>query len=124
MSPNQIDMNGAMLNVTVPGETRPRQLGEVTTARYAADQCWPAAQPEWFCAYQFAWGSGGDAIGMWACWNYGIPWYTTGSWINHQTPGTRPRLYFVGGGSRLMPPAPSAELSGVNWSVVKSITNC
>src|ERR1043165_7195267 len=49
VSPNQIDLNGAVLSVAVPGEAKPRQLG---VARIP--QCdGSSANYEWFCGYQF-----------------------------------------------------------------------
>jgi hypothetical protein len=124
VSPNQIDMKGAVLNVTVPGEKQPRQLVEPTRAEYDVDYCVGGyAQPEWFCAYKYEQGEG-DSIGMWACWNYSIPWFTVGSWMNNQTPGTMPRLYWTDGSSWLMPAAFSYDYDEVYWRVVKSITNC
>ncbi|ATE57292.1 hypothetical protein [Actinosynnema sp.] len=125
VAPNQIELGGAVLNVTVPGEDQPRVLGEVTANVNNAAQCsgnW--ARYGWFCAYRDQWFSG-DNIGMYACGDYYIPWYTTGSWHNNQTTGTRPWLYFTTGeGPWHMPPADSQQASGVGWSPVLYIDNC
>lgn len=132
VSPNQIDMNGAVLNITVPGEDRPRQLVRATKAEYQAAVCkdWSTTNNPvpygWFCAYEYQWGSG-DSIGMYACGNYLTPWYTTGSWLNNQTTGTVPRLYFTVASGRPpwdMPAARSMQGYHVDWSPVHSITNC
>ena len=121
VSPNQIDLKGAVLTVTVPGETQTRQLVQPISAQY--QPCYISDMYESFCAWKYnEWE--GDSIKMWSCWNYSIPWWTTGSWINNQTPGTRPRLYFTDGTSWLMPAAFSYQIEGVYWGVVKSITNC
>lgn len=131
VSPNQIDMGGAMLTVTVPGEERTRRLAPA--ARVAVDGCHDArglpspAAYGWFCAYSRG-GFQGDTVAMYHCDNYFIPFYTWGSWENNQTPGTRPVLYFLIGGGKppwLMPAAPSAVFTEtVDWSQVSSITNC
>ncbi|ACU40249.1 hypothetical protein [Actinosynnema mirum] len=125
VAPNQIDLGGAVLNVTVPGEDQPRNLAEVTTNVDNAAQCsgnW--ARYRWFCAYRNEWFSG-DNIGMYSCGEYYIPWYTMGSWHNNQTTGTRPWLYFNDGQDPWhMPPADSQQASGVGWTPVYSIVNC
>ncbi len=123
VSPNQIDLKGAVLNVAVPGEARPRQLVAATSAAMMVRQCDFYADYEWFCAYQYERKSG-DHIGMWACGTYRIPWYTTGSWENDQTPGTRPLLTFGDGTTWQMPPAFSEQVTGVYWGTVWSIRNC
>ena len=128
VSPNQIDMKGAILYVTVPGERQPRQLSQVSRAQYP-DGCkaWDgspgAAHPGWFCAFERAYYQG-DAVGMYQCDNYFIPFNTVGSWQNNQTPGTRPLLYFRDFSTWLMPAAYSSEFFGVDWYPVNSITNC
>ncbi|MFD0306705.1 hypothetical protein [Streptomyces sp. NPDC127119] len=129
VSPNQIDMNGAMLNVTVPGEELPRQLVPAAEASQQATVCknWADTNSPvpygWFCAYEREWGNG-DSIGMYACDNYFIPWYNNGSWQNNQTTGTVPRVHYAAGGYADMPAAPSIQGYTMNWTVVHSITNC
>lgn len=125
VSPNQIDMKGAVLNVTVPGEERPRQLVPATEASQQAAGCpsWSQVPYGWFCAYEREAGNG-DSIGMNACDNYFIPWYSIGSWVNNQTTGTVPRVHYVSGGYANMPAAYSNQRYGVVWSAVHSITNC
>lgn len=121
VSPNQIDLGGAVLNVTVPGEATPRQLGTSGVARVI--QCDGGTLYGWFCAYQYEY-RGGDNIGMYNCDNYFIPWNTFGSWENNQTSGTVPRMHYVSGGYGPMPPAYSRQFTGVGWGGVHSITNC
>jgi hypothetical protein len=135
ISPNQIDLHGAVLNVTVPGEHAPRQLAPAAKAGLRATECqrWSSfpqpsqAVPDgWFCAYRFEWGTG-DTIGMFDCGEYFIPWHSTGSWMNNQTVGTVPRLYFVPGSGRFpwdMPAARSMQGYLVDWAPVYSIRNC
>ncbi|WUH88744.1 hypothetical protein OG900_38540 [Streptomyces sp. NBC_00433] len=123
VSPNQIDLKGAVLNVAVPGEGRPRQLGAVRPAVDNAAQCSPTADYYWFCAYQNAY-RGGDNIGMYSCGAYPIPWFTTGSWENNQTRGTVPTAYFTDGSTWRMPGAYYYASAGVNWSPVTQIVNC
>jgi len=129
VSPNQIDMNGAVLNVTVPGEQQPRQLVPATRTEYRAAVClrwaetWTPVPYKWFCAYQYEWGEG-DTVAMYSCDNYFIPFRGIGSWGNNQTTGTVPRLYFTNGDWWDMPPAWSQQGYAVNWSPVHSITNC
>ncbi|WP_159083268.1 hypothetical protein [Streptomyces sp. P3] len=128
VSPNQISMNGAVLNVTVPGEARPRQLAQHSGAAPQATVCkdfssWNPVPYGWFCAYQLQWG-GGDSIGMYNCDNYFIPWVSEGSWMNNQTTGTVPRLYFRDLSWWDMPSAFSSQGYHVDWNPVNSITNC
>ncbi|MFI1510336.1 hypothetical protein [Streptomyces sp. NPDC020597] len=128
VSPNQISMKGAVLNVTVPGEARPRQLTQGSGAVPRATVCkdfssWNPVPYGWFCAYQLQWG-GGDSIGMYNCDNYFIPWVSQGSWMNNQTTGTVPRLYYRDLSWWDMPPAFSSQGYHVDWYPVNSITNC
>ncbi|MFF9868147.1 hypothetical protein ACF1G0_22495 [Streptomyces sp. NPDC013953] len=129
ISPNQIDMSGAVLNVSVPGERSPRQLVPAAAPEYQATVCkdwsstWSPVPYGWFCAYEYQWGSG-DSIGMYACDNYFIPFYSTGSWQNNQTTGTVPRLYYTSLDWSDMPAAFSMQGYHMNWSRVNSITNC
>ncbi|WP_433378926.1 hypothetical protein ACQPZX_12570 [Actinoplanes sp. CA-142083] len=110
---NTIALKGADLYLTVPGEAQPRGLAASYCAYY------------YFCAY-----SGerqtGDSIHMYDCgvYNY-IPWVTMGSWVNNQTRGTRPWLYFWTDGSWWnMPAAYAQQLTGVGWSPVDGIIPC
>ncbi|MGA5506104.1 hypothetical protein [Streptomyces umbrinus] len=121
-SPNQIDLGGAVLNVTVPGEKQPRPLGEATT-NDVNPYCIGRAQYLFFCAYQYQ-DFLGDNIDMYRCDYYVIPWYTVGSWENSQTAGTRSRTYFLDGSSWLMRPAHSEQATGVDWAPVLRIRNC
>lgn len=123
VSPNQIDLGGATLNVAVPGEQRPRNLVRPASDAIDAAQCDGGADYKWFCAYQYEY-TGGDNIGMYTCGTYYIPWYTTGSWQNNQTRGTRPLLTFVDGGTWTMPGAFAQQLTGVGWGPVLKIRNC
>ncbi|WP_328842954.1 hypothetical protein [Streptomyces sp. NBC_00258] len=132
ISPNQIDMNGAMLNVTVPGETHPRQLVQAAKVKYQADGChWPtggAPSPPgygWFCAYERE-SLQGDTVSMYHCDNYEIPFRTIGGWWNNQTTGTKPVLYWENFQAPPwgMPAAPSRVTQGVKWDPVHSIKNC
>jgi hypothetical protein len=122
VAPNQIDLGGAVLNVTVPGEATPRQLGDFGVA--GVTQCNGSAQYGWFCAYQYDY-RGGDNIGMYSCDNYFIPWSgPLGSWENNQSRGTVPRMHYVDGTYGPLPAAYSIRLYGVWWDGVHSITNC
>ncbi|GAA2664489.1 MULTISPECIES: hypothetical protein [Actinosynnema] len=125
VAPNRIDLGGAVLTVTVPGEDRTRFLGEVGANVDNAPECngnW--ARYGWFCAYENERFSGNN-IGMFYCGVYYIPWITMGSWHNNQTTGTRPWLYFNNGQPPWhMPPADSQQASGVGWSPVSRIKNC
>ncbi|MEV6962560.1 hypothetical protein AB0M97_25925 [Streptomyces sp. NPDC051207] len=126
VSPNQIDLNGAMLNVAVPGEKQPRQLGETGTAAEGpnAAECVSGARYGWFCAYKYQ-GFTGDNIGMYSCgWARTIPWFTVGSWDNNQTAGTRPLLTFTNGSTWSMPGARSSQTTGVDWAPVRNIQPC
>ncbi|MFV2118852.1 hypothetical protein ACE14D_10570 [Streptomyces sp. Act-28] len=126
VSPNQIDLDGAVLNVAVPGERQPRQLGEpsVTAEGPNAAECVGGADYGWFCAYRYQ-NFTGDNIGMYSCgWARSIPWYTVGSWDNNQTAGTRPLLTFTNGTTWDMPAARSSQTTGVDWAPVRNIRPC
>jgi hypothetical protein len=115
-------MGGAVLTVTVPGENRTRPLGDVGTfGRYECD--YNGAPRATFCAYQYE-GYLGDSIRMYDCATYRIPWGTTGSWHNNQTPGTQPLLTFWNGTTWRMPGAPDGQFIGVDWHPVLTIKNC
>ncbi|OXM61351.1 hypothetical protein CF165_38375 [Amycolatopsis vastitatis] len=118
VAPNRIESPGAVLNVTVPGETEPRALGASWIP-----ECQGGANFGWFCAYEYG-SFGGDNIGFYDCGQYkGIPWYTTGSWENNQTRGTQPYVYY-GSGSGRLPGAYSVQRAGMNWGPVYGIVAC
>lgn len=127
ISPNQINLKGgAVLNLTVPGEKQPRQLGDVGALAEGRNstECIGGARYGWFCAYALA-GFGGENIGMFRCGvTWGIPWVSVGSWDNNQTPGTQPLLTFTNGTTWVMPAARSSQPSGVAWRPVASIRPC
>jgi hypothetical protein len=123
VSPNQIDMNGAMLHVAVPGEERPRRLVRATRAEYDVVMCYRGAPYKWFCAYTEPYFYG-DYIAMYDCVTVPIPYVTTGSWDNNQTPGTAPLLTFTNGSQWVMPAAYSNQKTGVNWFPVRTIKPC
>ena len=109
---NTIALKGADIHVAVPGEAHPRTaLGTYCAYKY-------------FCAYSGEW-QNGDDIHMYDCGvAFYIPWYTTGSWVNNQTRGTRPVLQFTDYSTWVMPAAYAQQLSGVGWSPVLYITAC
>ncbi|MDQ3787522.1 MAG: hypothetical protein M3422_09785 [Actinomycetota bacterium] len=119
VSPNQIDLNGAVLNVAVPGEDKPRQFGATGIPQCAG----ASANYEWFCAYQYEHYTG-DHIGMWSCGYYSIPWVSIGSYQNNQTAGTVPTVYFDGGTSQDLPPARYLESEWVPWYRIHTVRNC
>ncbi|WP_372351203.1 hypothetical protein [Streptomyces sp. KL116D] len=123
VSPNQVDLDGAVLNVTVPGENRPRPLGDQSAQVYNAYDCTGWTNYGWFCAYKYE-NRSGDNIGMYACAKYAIPWVTVGSWVNNQLTGTEPMMYYSNHGSELLPPAYSSRSKGVKWRDVTQIRNC
>jgi hypothetical protein len=123
VSPNQIDLGGAVLGVSVPGESQPRRFGDEIGAygRFACD--YQGAPAETFCAYKYE-GFFGEYVQMYDCGTYRIPWGTTGSWINNQTPGTVPVLTFWNDSKWHMPAPYSDQYLGVDWHPVISIKNC
>ncbi|GAB2811522.1 hypothetical protein [Lentzea nigeriaca] len=120
VAPNRIELPGAVLNIPVPGETRPRAL----SAAAPIPECQGGANYKWFCAYQYE-NFGGAHVGMKRCgqWNV-IPWSTTGSWENNQTRGTQPLLQFLAGSTWRMPGAYAVQRTGVGWSSVYRIMPC
>lgn len=119
VAPDKIVLKGAVLFLAVPGEAHPRGLSSAADAQLAAS-C-----PYYnFCAYSGE-GYTGDPILMEQCYEtFYIPWYTTGSWKNNQTPGTQPLLTFTNGSTWLMPGAYAVQSSGVGWSPVSNIVPC
>ncbi len=109
---NTIAIPGGEVHVAVPGEARPRgTLGTYCAYKY-------------FCAYEYEYQNGSD-IHMYDCSVVPtIPWFTTGSWVNNQTRGTRPLLTFTDGSTWRMPAAYAQQLAGVGWSPVLSIDPC
>jgi hypothetical protein len=86
---NEISLgNGVTLTLTLPGERQVRSLaaGPAGTGAVAAaaGNC-----PYYdFCAYQYNF-FGGDRITAYYCGVWvNMPWYTHGSFVNNQTPGT------------------------------------
>lgn len=125
VSPNQIDLDGAVLTVTVPGEEHPRQLAAAARAELRIAVCSPSngAAYGYFCAFERE-NFRGDFVAMYHCDAYFIPYRTVGSWDNYQTPGTVPTAYFTDGSWWNMPAAPSRQKTGVDWSPVQWIVNC
>lgn len=119
VSPNQIDLNGAVLTVAVPGEAKSRQIGAAGIPQCAGK----SANYEWFCAYQYE-GYTGDNIGMWNCGYYSIPWSSFGSFQNNQTAGTVPTVYFDGGSSENLAAAPASQSTWVPWYRIHTVRNC
>lgn len=118
--PDKITVHGEVLLLAVPGEARPRGLSSAADALLAI-----SCPYTYFCAYSAQWFTG-DAFLLEDC-NGGamIPWVTTGSWKNNQTPGTRPWLYFWDGQAPWhMPGAYAEQASGVGWYPVDFIDPC
>jgi hypothetical protein len=76
-----------------------------------------------FCAY-----SGinftGQAIDMFACRDYTIPWAGRGSWINNQTSGTRAQFKSSDGVVRWTSDQPYTDDRGADWSWVHRVRPC
>jgi hypothetical protein len=110
---------GANLYLTVPGEAHPRGLSSAADAQLAY-----SCPYYYFCAYSAA-SYTGDFINLTTCYQDTIiPWFTTGSWKNNQTPGTQPLLTFTDGSTWWMPGAYAVQSSGVGWSPVYTIDPC
>lgn len=120
VAPNRIELPGAVLNIPVPGESKPRAL----SASAPIPECQGGANYKWFCAYEHEY-FGGAHIGMYNCnvWNT-IPWYTMGSWENNQTRGTQPLLQFTDNSYWRMPGAYAVQRTGVGWTPVWRIMPC
>jgi hypothetical protein len=120
VGPDKITVGGNVLLLAVPGEAHPRGLSSTADARLAI-----SCPYTYFCAYSREWFTG-DAFLLEDC-NVGalIPWVSTGSWKNNQTPGTQPWLYFnTGQDPWHMPGAYAEQASGVGWSPVYGIDPC
>jgi hypothetical protein len=108
VGPDKITLPGATLVLAVPGAAR------------LAVPC----PYTYFCAYS-AQSFTGDAFLLEDCGRTTtIPWITTGSWKNNQTPGTQPWLYFFDDPAWHMPGAYAEQATGVNWSPVRAIDPC
>lgn len=114
--------DGAAVVLTVPGESRVRDLSNGPSVKYGPGNC--AAGN--FCAYKGANYSGYEFT-MWKCQTWELPgsgWGSGGSWYNNQTPGVRAVMY----GKSMnwvytTPPAASGDPHG-NWAPVWFIKNC
>jgi hypothetical protein len=107
-APDKITLPGATLVLAVPGAER------------LAVSC----PYTYFCAYSEE-AFTGDAFLLENCSRTtSIPWVTTGSWRNNQTPGTQPWLYFFDDPAWHMPGAYAEQAAGVDWSPVRAIDPC
>jgi hypothetical protein len=119
IAPNKIQLDNATITVTVPGESRTRDLtgsGLKPAAAYCA--------LHYMCAYQGV-NYTGDEVDMYACKRYYFStWSGPGSWYNNQTKGTVAYMYGPTGALVYKtPPAPSGDTHG-DWSPIHSIINC
>ncbi|MCC2274086.1 hypothetical protein LKL35_01305 [Streptomyces sp. ET3-23] len=108
--------------VTVPGESRVRDLSAGKSGMYAPGNC----GQQNFCAYKGR-NYTGYEFTMWKCRTWELPgdgWGSGGSWYNNQTPGTQAVMY----GKHMQwvyttPPAPFGDPHG-NWKPVWFVKNC
>lgn len=108
VAPDRIKMAGVEVILAVPGEKR------------AAADC----AYYYFCAYEYEYFQGTVVRAKDCGAYYGIPWYTTGSWINNQTSGTRARVNYVNDTHWYVPGAYSEQSTGMGWSRVWSVVPC
>ncbi|MFF2079289.1 hypothetical protein ACFVXG_31610 [Kitasatospora sp. NPDC058162] len=123
VAPNRIQLDGATLYLTVPGEDHPRDLAGAGALAY--DPCaGGGADYKHMCAYRGTWYSG-DEVDMYNCGRYYFStWSGPGSWDNNQSTGTVARMYGPSGARVFSTdPAHSQDPNG-NWSPVHSVVNC
>ncbi|WP_405058723.1 hypothetical protein OG474_39165 [Kribbella sp. NBC_01505] len=118
IAPNRIQLEGAVVNIALPGEQQPRTFGT------AAAACSNSTAPYgYFCAYKNV-NYTGSYIAMYRCGKYKLPgWVNNGSYLNNQTPGTRG--FFLNQYDVLYEGS-SAPDSGnpYNWNPIWSIVPC
>ncbi|MBV6700370.1 peptidase inhibitor family I36 protein [Kitasatospora aureofaciens] len=120
---NRVQLSeGSAVVLTVPGESRARDLTGARAGAFAPGNCGDKN----FCAYKGA-NYTGYEFTMWQCKTWELPgdgWGRGGSWYNNQTPGTRAVMY----GKHMQwvyttPRAPFGDPHG-NWAPVWFIKNC
>jgi hypothetical protein len=127
-APNRIQLEGAEVNIALPGEQQPRRFGATASATSteaaAAAPCSNTTAPYgYFCAYKNV-NYTGSYIAMYRCGKYSLPgWVGNGSYLNNQSRGTRG--YFLNEYDVLYE-GTSAPDSGnpYNWNPIWSIVPC
>lgn len=117
---NEISLRGADLFLTLPGQTRARNLGAGTAGPQT-----PAASCNYYhmCAYENQ-NFSGDTIDMYNCGNYSIPWSDRGSWINNQSTGTRAQFKSSDNVTRWTSAGAYTNDPNADWSWVWYVQNC
>jgi 4-amino-4-deoxy-L-arabinose transferase-like glycosyltransferase len=114
---NKIDLGGkGVLVLAVPGQAQARDLSSPS-----------AVKPLYTCAYYHfcafdETGWAGDVLDWFYCGTYSMPWFTTGSFEDHQSSGTWSTLHEVNNGSASFQ-APLDDID-IDWSPVLSVTVC
>ncbi|MFK4084974.1 hypothetical protein ACI2LF_12740 [Kribbella sp. NPDC020789] len=117
---NEIDLYGATLRLTLPGETRVREL---TAGPRAAAQV--GCRYLHFCAWRDPYFVG-DLIEMYECKDWSIPWLGHGSWENNQSAHTIAKFKSNDGVTRWTD-GPGGSWSyddDADWSWVHWVRNC
>lgn len=124
VAPNRIQLDGATVYLTVPGEAHPRDLGSKTGAAAYEDPCMVSANYGHMCAYRKT-KYKGDEVDMYSCGRYYFStWSGPGSWNNNQSTGTVAYMYGPSGAFVYKtPPAHSKDPAG-DWTPVHSVVNC
>lgn len=115
---NQIDLNGAVLSIALPGEAQPRAL----TSQSAAQSVHGCAYL-YFCAYSVS-NFSGSRMDMKACTPHNMPWGSGGSWVNNQTPGTEAAFYRQDGSLIHHTPPAYSENPQADWLPVYTVVPC
>lgn len=115
---NRIQLpGGATIALALPGETYAR------TAEGASLAAGPACPYTYFCAY-FRPNFTSDVMMFTECGSNVIPWSSTGSWINNQTPGTRAKFLSSDGIVRWTDPGAYDTDDSADWSWVAYLKPC
>ena len=118
---NKIDVGGGVLVLTVPGESHVRDLSATTTASGAS-----TFAPQYSCAYyhfcafdQTGWA--GNVLDWYTCGEYGMPYFSVGSFEDHQSWGTVSTINTTTGSFNI-----TAQLDDIDidWAPVLSIKIC
>lgn len=118
---NKIQLSGAQILLTLPGEQVARELDAPIGIQGAC----PFLH---FCAYRWE-NYVGDSfqqtqIDMYYCQFYGMPWGGRGSWRNNQTQGTKAKFYNKYYGYLTQTLGAYTETSSFDWTPVWYVKPC
>lgn len=118
---NEVKFTGGAIVFVVPGQKYARPVTSVATAVPATGETCPYLD---FCPFENT-NYEGTEYYLTQCNVYTyIPWTTTGSWKNDQSPGTSAYIYNLNGSLRLKTPGAWSGDTSYNWAPVGSVEAC